>query len=100
MSRRRNSYGFNDSPPIVPPSISVFNSAPKLDLSRSRPNRKRSKRTKTHKRSSSYDELSKRYQKLLLLEKEAKIRDRIIEENNGWNSELEYIAASVGEKCM
>ena len=35
-----------------------------------------------------------------LMEKEAEIRDRIIETNNQWNSELEYIAASIGEKCI
>ena len=52
------------------------------------------------KRTLSYDELRKRYEKLALLEKESKIRDRIIEENNGWNTELEYIAASIGEKCI
>jgi hypothetical protein len=115
MSKRSNSYG--SSPPIIPPSASgstpassstpVFSSRlrsfdePTKPTSRRQKNKQKLRhRSHNHKRSVSYDELQKRYQKLLLLEKEAKIRDRIIEENNGWNSELEYIAASVGEKCI
>ena len=40
-----------------------------------------------------------RQKKIDLLEKEKKIRREIIEENNGWNTELETIVASIGEKC-
>lgn len=43
--------------------------------------------------------LRNRQNKLDLIEKEKKIRKEIIEENNGWNSELEIIVANIGEKC-
>lgn len=45
------------------------------------------------------DSFKKRQKKIELIEKEKKIRKEIIEENNGWNSELETIVANIGEKC-
>ena len=62
--------------------------------------RLRSFKKKRSKKSLSYNDLQKRYRHMKLMEKEAEIRDKIIETNNQWNSELEYIAASIGEKCL
>jgi len=62
--------------------------------------RLRTAKKKKSRRSLSYNDLQKRYRQMKLMEKEAEIRDRIIETNNQWNSELEYIAASIGEKCI
>ena len=41
-----------------------------------------------------------REKKIDLIEREKKIRREIIEENNGWNAELETIVANIGEKCV
>jgi hypothetical protein len=40
-----------------------------------------------------------RQKKIDLIEKEKKIRNEIIEGNNGWNSYLETIVSNIGEKC-
>lgn len=44
--------------------------------------------------------LTHRQKKIDLIEKEKKIRKEIIEENNGWNAELETIVSNIGEKCV
>jgi hypothetical protein len=45
------------------------------------------------------DMFLRREQKLALVEKEKKMRQEIIQENNGWNSELEMIVAAIGERA-